>query len=88
MMGSYQGEPTADMPVTPEQAQDVARKFLDKNMPGYTAGEADSFYDCYTLHTVKDGQIEGMLSVNGYDGSIWYHSWHGEFLGMKEFGEH
>jgi len=88
MMGSYYGEPTTDMPVTPEQAQEVAQKFLDKNLPGYTVGEADTFYGYYTLHTIEDGQIEGMLSVSGYDSSIWYHNWHGSFIDMKEFGEH
>jgi len=25
-----------------------------------------------------------MLSVNGYTGAVWYHTWHGSFLGMKE----
>jgi hypothetical protein len=88
MMGSYFGSTAPDMTVSPEQARETAQKFLDKNLPEYTVGEADTFYGYYTLHTLKDGQIEGMLSVNGYDGSIWYHNWHGEFIGMKEYGEH
>jgi len=50
--------------------------------------EADRFYGYYTLHVLKDGQIYGMLSVNGYTGQVWYHSWHGPFLGMKEFNGH
>lgn len=40
--------------------------------------------DIYTLHTEKDGGITGILSVNGYSGEVWYHSWHGPFVGMQE----
>ena len=76
---------TAEMPVTPEQAKALAQRFLDANLPGVTAGEAEVFYGYYTLHTLKDGQIEGMLSVNGYNGAVWYHNWHGPFIGMEEF---
>jgi len=25
-----------------------------------------------------------MLSVNGYDGQVFYHSWHGAFIEMSE----
>ena len=26
------------------------------------------------------GMMGGMLSVNGYSGDIWYHTWHGMFI--------
>jgi len=87
MMGSRYAV-TAEMPVTPEQAKTLAQQFLDANLPGVTIGEADTFYGYYTLHTLRDGQIEGMLSVNGYEGGVWYHNWHGPFIGMEEFGNH
>ncbi|MBF8268009.1 MAG: hypothetical protein HW388_1517 [Dehalococcoidia bacterium] len=85
MMGSYSfgRAPTSAMPVTPEQAEALAQQFLDANGTGLQAGEPDAFYGYYTLHTLKDGQIEGMLSVNGYTKGVWYHSWHGVFIGMK-----
>jgi hypothetical protein len=83
MMGG--GKPTAKMPISPKQAEAQAQKYLDAYMPGITAGHAETFYGYYTLHTLKDGKIEGMLSVNGYTGAVWYHSWHGEFIRMKEF---
>jgi len=25
-----------------------------------------------------------MLSVNGYTGQVWYHIWHGKFIGMAD----
>lgn len=86
MMGNYGGTPTAAMPVTPEQARELAQQFLNANSPGLTVAEADTFYGYYTLHTLANGQIEGMLSVNGYTGAVWYHSWHGPFIRMKELG--
>lgn len=84
MMGS-QNTATAEMPITTDQAKALAQQFLDANLPGVTVGDADTFYGYYTLHTLKDGQIEGMLSVNGYNGAVWYHNWHGPFIGMEEF---
>ena len=88
MMRSYYGSPTAKMPVNAEKAKEIAQNFLDVNLPGFSVIEADIFYGYYTLHTMKNGQIEGMLSVNGYNGSVWYHNWHGPFIAIKEFGEH
>jgi hypothetical protein len=81
--GSVQS--TADMPVSAGQAQEYAQQYLDAYLPGTTvASEADPFYGYYTLHVLQDGQIIGMLSVNGITGQVWYHNWHGDFVGMTE----
>ncbi len=86
MMGNYRGgSPTASMPVSAEQSKTIAQQYLDTNLPGLTVAEADTFYGYYTLHTLQNGQVEGMLSINGYTGAVWYHTWHGPFLGMKEY---
>ncbi len=86
MMSGRWGTPTGEMTVTPEQALEYAQTWLDANLPGTTAAdEADQFYGYYTIHTLRDGQIAGMLSVNGYTGAVWYHTWHGDFIGMQEF---
>jgi len=71
--------------VTPREALETAQRWLDAYRPGVTLEEhADSFYGYYTIHTVKDGEIEGMLSVHGTTGQVWYHTWHGVFLQMIE----
>ncbi len=76
-------QPTANMPVTVSQAVQDAQRYLNAQGTGLTAEEhPDVFYGYYTLHTLNDGKIEGMLSVNGYTGQVWYHSWHGKFIGM------
>lgn len=87
MMGSYLGTPSVNMPITAAKAREIAQKFLDVNLPGFSVGEAEVFYGYYTLHTLKNGTIQGMLSVNGYDGSVWYHNWHGPFIAIKEYAE-
>ena len=50
-------------------------------------GTPDPFYGYYTLHFLKDGRIEGMLSVHGNTGQVWYHSWQGDFVRMTEHHE-
>jgi len=88
MWGGWWRTPTADMPVTAAQALRYAQQWLDTYLPETTvADEADAFYGYYTIHVLQDGQIYGMLSVNGYTGQVWYHTWHGDFIGMREFDE-
>ena len=76
------------MTVTEKQARQYAQEFINGYLPGGKVEDAERFYGYYTLHVLKEGQIYGMLSVNGYTGQVWYHSWHGLCLGMTEFGEH
>ena len=72
-----------DMTVSPERAREIANDYLGRVSPGTGAGEAERFYGYYTLHTEKDDEITGMLSINGYSGEVWYHSWHGPFIAME-----
>lgn len=73
------------MTVTLEQARQYAQTWLNANQPGTTAAEGlSAFYGYYTLDFERDGQPAGMLSVNGYSGAIWYHSWHGAFIAETE----
>lgn len=76
--------PTA-MTVTPEQAIEYAQGYLDANMAGATAaGDPITFYGYYTLDFEKDGNVAGMLSVNGYSGQVFLHTWHGTFIEETE----
>ena len=77
------------MRITPEKAVRNAQRFLDSSLPGVkAASEVDTFYGYYTIHTLENGEIYGMLGVNGYSGRVWYHTWHAKFIRMKESGEH
>lgn len=86
MGGGMMGTPSqsASMPVGEEEALNFAQEFLDRVYPGAEAEDPHRFYGYYTIHTSRDGEILGMLSVNGYDGRVWYHNWHGAFIQSRE----
>ena len=77
------GSASGEMTVKPEEALSIAQRWLDANRPGVTTeSQADPFYGYYTIHTLKDGKVNGMLSVHGATGQVWYHNWHGDFVQM------
>ncbi len=83
--GPMGGLSSEDMSLSEKDAITKAGEFLSANSADLEAeNHADVFYGYYTIHTVKDGIVEGMLSVNGYTGDVWYHSWHGSFVKMEE----
>lgn len=89
MMGyrSYFGGPD-DMPIGQAEAITIAQAFLDRYESGQSADErADVFYGYYTLHTEREGEVTGMLSVNGYTGQVFPHTWHGELITMSDAGD-
>ncbi len=62
-----------------------AQKYLDANMSGAKAAtDPTKFYGYYTLDFEKNGKVAGMLSVNGYSGEVFLHTWHGTFLEEAE----
>lgn len=80
----YGMHPTDAAPATMSAAQAVtdAQAWLDAQHTGLTAGEVTAFPGYDTLHTLRDGRIVGMMSINASTGAAWYHTWHGTFLGM------
>ena len=83
--GGMMGGASESNTLIPEEALTIAQRWLDTYRPGVTVEEhADPFYGYYTIHTLKDGEIEGMLSVHGTTGQVWYHTWHGEFIMIEE----
>ncbi|MEV8027533.1 hypothetical protein [Cellulosimicrobium funkei] len=73
---------------TPEVAPEEARAAAERARggDGTTVGPAEEFPGYYTLHTLKDGEVEGMVSVNAATGAVWSHGWHGSFVEMSEDG--
>ncbi len=84
MMGGYTTGEYSDEPISEAEAIEYAQGFLDVTYNGAEADDPHPFYGYYTLHTTMDGEIFGMLSVNVFTGQVWYHSWHGDFVGMAE----
>jgi hypothetical protein len=77
------GNSADKMAVGPDRARKIADAYLSRVSPGSKAEEPEKFYGYYTIDTEKDGKTSGMLSVNGYSGEVWYHSWHGPFIAKQ-----
>jgi hypothetical protein len=84
MMG-YANQVSSTMPVSENRAEQLAQGFLDANFQGAKTEMATQFYGYFTFDFTVNGKIAGMLSVNGYTGQVWYHSWHGAFVQEIEF---
>jgi hypothetical protein len=89
MMGMMSGfaapNATSQMPVTADQARQIAQRYLDANLSGAQAdSKPDPFYGYYTIDILRDNKPVGMLSVNGYTGQVFLHTWHGNFIEMSE----
>lgn len=69
--------------ISADQARDIAARWAEDH-DGLDVGEAEAFPGYYTLHTLRDGRIDGMLSVNAATGDVWYHGWHGDFIEMSD----
>ena len=77
---------SASMPLSSTQALQAAQKYLDANQPGaQTATDADPFYGYYTIDILRDAKIVGMLSVNGFSGQVFLHTWHGTFVATQDY---
>jgi hypothetical protein len=90
MMGRYSGsnipaDVSSEMTVSADQALQDAQAYLDSALPATKVAEdADPFYGYYTIDVLRDGKIIGMLSVNGFTGQVFYHTWHGKFIELSE----
>ena len=77
---------SSTMPVTSAQALQAAQTYLNTALPGtQTAADADPFYGYYTIDILRDGNIVGMLSVNGYNSQVFLHTWHGTFISTQDY---
>ena len=79
MMGGGQGSSTPTR-YTALEAKTFAQQYLNNTFPGKMAGDADTFYGYYNIDVLTDGLPYGMLSVNGFTGQVWYHTWHGTYM--------
>jgi hypothetical protein len=71
--------------LTFDQARVDAQTALDRQVPGARVEpDGSTFYGYYTFDYKLNGQIAGMLSVNGMNGQAWLHTWHGQFIAEKD----
>ncbi|MCJ7560157.1 hypothetical protein MUO79_06015 [Candidatus Bathyarchaeota archaeon] len=84
MMGWLRGTPSTVMSLTTDQAKAYAQQYLNASLLGTTVGDVTTFYGYYHIDMLLSGNTYGMLSVNGYTGQVWYHTWHGTFVQQVE----
>jgi hypothetical protein len=83
--GSTPAHVSADMTVTPEEAIEFAQTYLNANIADVTVSAGPiQFYGYYTLDYEQNEKVIGMLSVNGYSGQVFVHTWHGIFIEEAE----
>jgi hypothetical protein len=82
--GMHRGVSSGEARISPAEAQAAAQRWLDDQRPGLSAAEPEVFPGYVTLHTLRDGKITGMMSVNTATGAVWYHTWHGQYLAVSE----
>ena len=76
-------QPSAPLTLAATRAGDLAAAWLAPQQPGATTAPPDTCSGYYTLHILKDGQVTDTLSVHGYTGQIWDHTWPGAFIQMQ-----
>jgi hypothetical protein len=82
--GMHAGAAPAAAQVSAADATRLAGQWLREQRRGLGVGEPEEFPGYVTLHTLRDGKITGMMSVNAYTGAVWYHTWHGRYIAMRE----
>ena len=70
--------------VSEAQARQAATDWLASNRPGESVTSIDAYPGYYTIDTMANGKVAGMLSVNATTGAVWYHTWHGSFIAMED----
>ena len=70
--------------VTEAQSRQIATAWLASNRPAESVTSIDAYPGYYTVDTVANGKVTGMLSVNATTGAVWYHTWHGPFIDMED----
>jgi hypothetical protein len=83
-VGGIFNQTAGNMTVTLNQARTTASQYLKTYLPNATVEDkGDTFYGYYNFDVSQNGMTYGMLSVNGYTGAVWYHTWHGDFVSVK-----
>lgn len=79
MMG-FQYTANIPMPIMVDQTEVNAQQYLNNHIAGAAVGGVTVFSGYYKVEVLQNALPYGMLSVNGFSGQVWYHTWHGAFI--------
>jgi hypothetical protein len=67
--------------ISPQQAEDLAQQYLKQyRINARLSTNVETFYGYYVIEYLKWGKVVGMISINGYSGQAFAHSWHQTFI--------
>lgn len=76
--------PSGPMTITEEQAWSNAQRAILGYIPEGEIGSVEPFYGYYTIPILQQGNVVGLVSINGYTGTVCYEACHGSVLGRVE----
>jgi len=69
----YNSDYSGENDLTKDEAYDIAAEYLsDKEAGASVDQDGLAYYGYYNFHVTKNGEIIGILSVNGFTGAVWY----------------
>ena len=83
-MNTTTGSTTENTLTMDEAIQKTQAALVEKHPTATLNKDGLSFYGYYTFDYSIDGKTAGMLSINGLNGQVWFHTWHGAFISEKE----
>jgi hypothetical protein len=76
--------PSGPMTITKEQAQNYAQSRIIEYVGNGEAGSAEQFYGYYAVPVLQQGNMVGLVSINGYTGAACYINCHGSLNNRME----
>lgn len=80
--------PSGPMTITEEQAWSSAQRSIlgtgSGSIPDGELGSVESFYGYYTISILRQGNVVGLVNVNGYTGAVCYEACHGSLIDRVE----
>ena len=76
--------PSGPMTITQEEAQSYVQSVIHKYIVDGEVGSAQTFYGYYTIPLLQQGNVVGLVNINGYTGSACYEACHVSFIERKE----
>jgi len=69
----YNSDYEGENDLTTEEAYDLAAEYFSDNTDGVSVDEDGlAYYGYYTFHVVENGETIGIISVNGFTGTVWF----------------
>jgi hypothetical protein len=76
--------PSGPMTITQDQALSNVQSAIHNYIAGGEVGIAEPFFGYYTIPLLQQGNVVGLVNVNGYTGGLCYEACHGSLISRME----